>query len=98
MTAHHQRVKRAILAALSPAERKTARFAHIYPAGYVVASWPASLVVALPGFDDKMPQESRRTGASVNRFFGQPLVGDWVSVAYVVLPSSGEFIAVDLVP
>lgn len=97
MNAHQLRVKRAILAALSPLERRAARFAHIYPCGYVVARWPASLVVALPGFDDRMPAGLRRTGTSVDRFFGQPLVGDWVSLAYVVLPGSSQFIAVELV-
>ena len=98
-TAHQLRVKRAILASLKPSERKVAKFKHIYPSAYVaLRSAVGSLSLAAPGFDAMLPEEIRRPGPQCYRFSGNPRTGDWVSIAYVVLPNASEFVAVGYVP
>ena len=98
MTAHEIRVKQAILAALRPGERKVAKVKHIFPVAYVALRGAiGSLSLAAPNFDAMMPAEIRRAGPNCYRFTGNPRTGDWVSVAYVVLPNSSEFIAVEYV-
>lgn len=97
MTEQERRVRKAILAAL-PAHERKARVIHAHPTAYVVGRLAAKcLAVVVPDLGRNLPKGLRGQGVTVHRFFGDFKAGDWVSLAYVATPTSGEWIAVEWV-
>ena len=102
MTALQRRCRTAIEQWCRAQKKPAAAVRHLYTRGYVVARpAPACLVVSVPAVEAEAHLETwiGRFGAVIVHEFDPELqVGDWCTTAYVVRSTSGENVAIPVVP